>query len=125
MEHESNKYLVFLYVSLISPMALNMDIKCPVSRCIGNMSGMLCKRLVAGLSTSAEVDFYRHRVIVEQEAVRAARECLLQQKKDLEARQSILRTNNNTSTMQQLQQVIFCYSLYLFYQYYYCTVHKS
>ncbi|XP_073982423.1 centrosomal protein 164 isoform X3 [Rhodnius prolixus] len=57
-----------------------------------------------GLSTSAEVDFYRHRVIVEQEAVRAARECLLQQKKDLEARQSILRTNNNTSTMQQLQQ---------------------
>ncbi|KAK9512479.1 hypothetical protein O3M35_000902 [Rhynocoris fuscipes] len=57
-----------------------------------------------GLSTSAEVDFYRHRVIVEQEAVRAARECLLQQKRELEARQNILRTNNNTSTMQQLQQ---------------------
>uniref|UniRef100_A0A0A9XQ60 WW domain-containing protein n=1 Tax=Lygus hesperus TaxID=30085 RepID=A0A0A9XQ60_LYGHE len=57
-----------------------------------------------GLSTSAEVDFYRHRVIVEQEAVRAARECLLQQKRELEARQNILRTNNNSSNMQQLQQ---------------------
>ncbi|XP_014239734.1 centrosomal protein of 164 kDa-like isoform X2 [Cimex lectularius] len=56
-----------------------------------------------GLSNSAEVDFYRHRVIVEQEAVRAARECLLQQKRELDARQSILRSNNNT-TMQQLQQ---------------------
>uniref|UniRef100_A0A0A9Y9A1 WW domain-containing protein n=1 Tax=Lygus hesperus TaxID=30085 RepID=A0A0A9Y9A1_LYGHE len=56
------------------------------------------------LSTSAEVDFYRHRVIVEQEAVRAARECLLQQKRELEARQNILRTNNNSSNMQQLQQ---------------------
>jgi hypothetical protein len=64
---------------------------------------------ILGLGTSAEVDFYRHRVLVEQEAVRAARECLLQQKRDLEARQTILRANNGSSTMNQLQQVLISY----------------
>ncbi|XP_014260415.1 centrosomal protein of 164 kDa-like isoform X1 [Cimex lectularius] len=55
-----------------------------------------------GCSTKTENDSYIQKIIQEQEAVRNAREYLLQQKREIDARYNIIR--NNTSTMQELQQ---------------------
>lgn len=58
------------------------------------------------------MDFYRHRLVVEEEAVRQARQCLEQQARDLQARHAML-ASQPSNTIQQLQQVSYVFILTL------------
>lgn len=54
---------------------------------------------------SSELEFYRHRLHLERESVRRAKQALAEQKMGLESRQIQLRHKQANSSLQQLQQV--------------------
>ena len=58
--------------------------------------------LVLGLSRSSEIDYYRQRLIAEEEQTRATQECLNDHRRNLEGRSAM----ENNNTLLRLHQVI-------------------
>jgi len=62
--------------------------------------------LTAPANVSSELEFFRHRIHVERDSVRRAREALRQQKSAFQGRQRAWKQRSARATLEQLVQVL-------------------
>lgn len=63
----------------------------------------------AVINTSSDLEFFRHRIHVERDSVRRAREALKQQKNVFQGRQRAWKQRSARATLEQLVQVRKCF----------------
>lgn len=61
--------------------------------------------ILAPANASSELEFFRHRIHVERDSVRRAREALKQQRNAFQGRQRALKQRSARATLEQLVQV--------------------